>query len=166
MTKLIDGPTIAATLADLGVTHVVWLPDSLLGTWEPAIESHQALKLVRVCREGEAWVIAAGLYLGGKRPIVVMQSTGFFESCDSMRNVLFDLRLPLYAVIGYRSYLLPNSPDTAKKFLEPVVRAWEVDTVLLDKPDCPQVLAEHFKSCETAAKPGFALLAEGKGRAT
>jgi sulfopyruvate decarboxylase TPP-binding subunit len=163
VTKLIDGPTIAATLAELDVTHVVWLPDSLLGTWESAIESHPALQLVRVCREGEAWVIAAGLYLGGKRPIVVMQSTGFFESCDSMRNVLFDLRLPLYAVIGYRSYLLPNSPDTAKRFLEPVVRAWEVDTVLLDMPDSTRVLAEHFKSCEAAAKPGFALLAEGKG---
>ena len=72
------------------------------------------LSLVRVCREGEAWTIAAGLYLGGQRPLVVIQNTGLFESGDALRNVLFDLGLPLFALIGYRNYLVPDSPDTAR----------------------------------------------------
>ena len=64
-------------------------------------------------REGEAWAIAAGLQLGGKRPLVMIQNTGLFESGDALRNVLFDLRLPLVAVIGYRSALVPSSTDSA-----------------------------------------------------
>ena len=79
-----------------------------------------SLELVRVCREGEAWAIAAGLHLAGRRPLVMIQNTGLFESGDAMRNVLFDLRLPLSAIVGYRSFLIPNSTDSAKRFTEPV----------------------------------------------
>ena len=56
---------VAETFAELGITHVVWLPDSALGPWEQALESSPAFQLVRVCREGEAWAIASGLHLGG-----------------------------------------------------------------------------------------------------
>src|ERR1700722_12702968 len=106
------------------VSHVVALPDSTLGTWEDAIRASESSKLVRVCREGEAWAIAAGLYLGGRQPLVMIQTTGLFESGDALRNVLFDLHLPLYALIGYRSYLIPNSPDSARKFAEPILKTW------------------------------------------
>ncbi len=157
------GATAADTLVSLGVTHVVWLPDSNLGTWEKALEARRELRLVRVCREGEAWAIAAGLYLGNARPIVVMQSTGFFESGDAMRNVLFDMQLPLYAIIGYRSYLLEHSTDTAKKFLEPVLDAWQLDHVLLNGVSAFDQLSEHFARCRDAKRPGIALWAEGKG---
>ena len=103
---------VIAHFVDLGITHVVWLPDSALGPWEQALATSDNVQLVRVCREGEAWAIAAGLYLGGKLPLVVIQNTGFFESGDAMRNVLFDLRLPLLAVVGYRSYLVHGSTDS------------------------------------------------------
>lgn len=160
---MLSGPQIAATLAELGVTHVVWLPDSTLGGWEAAIGQSPDLKLLRVCREGEAWTLAAGLHLGGARPLVVIQNTGLFESGDALRNVLFDMRLPLYAIVGYRSYLLENSPDTARRFTEPVLAAWGLDQVLIDRPDQAPRLAEHFRACQAASRPGVALLAEGRG---
>ncbi len=37
----------------LGVTHVVWVPDSETGLWEAELEASQRVTLVRVCREGE-----------------------------------------------------------------------------------------------------------------
>jgi len=158
------GPEIATTFAELGVTHVVWLPDSALGDWEAALAQSGAFRLVRVCREGEAWAIAAGLHIGGSRPIVVIQNTGLFESGDALRNVLFDLGLPLYAIVGYRGYLIPHSTDTARRFTEPVLRAWGLDHVLLDQPaKSAAKLAEHYRACQAAGKAGVALLAEGKG---
>ena len=160
---LLPGPPIAALLADVGISHVVWLPDSALGPWEAAILATPSLQLVRVCREGEAWVVAAGLHLGGKRPLVVIQNTGLFESGDALRNVLFDLGLPLFAVIGYRGYLVKNSPDTAKRFTEPILRAWGLDYVLLDSPASAPRLAEHYRACQAAGKPGVVLVAEGRG---
>ena len=118
-------------LADVGTTHVVWVPDSALGDWESALESSPAFRLLRVCRESEAWALAAGLHLGGAQPMIVMQTTGMFDSGDSLRNCLFDLRLPLFAIVGHRSFLIENTTDTAKHFAEPILNAWGIDYVLL-----------------------------------
>ena len=160
---ILPAAAVVATLEALGLTHVVWLPDSALGPWESALVASRKLSLVRVCREGEAWTIAAGLHLGGKRPLVVIQNTGLFESGDALRNVLFDLRLPLFALIGYRNYLVPDSADTARHFTEPLLRAWGVDYALVDSVEALPRLTAHYRHCQSAGRPGAALIAEGKG---
>lgn len=152
---------VAELVIGLGITHVVWLPDSALGPWEHALDRPGTLELVRVCREGEAWAIAAGLHLGGRRPLVMIQNTGLFESGDAMRNVLFDLGLPLPAVIGYRSALIPGSTDSARRFTEPVLDAWGIEYVVVSHPDELPRMAEHLEQCRAAGKPGVVLLAEG-----
>lgn len=158
----IPAEQVRATLVELGVTHVVWLPDSALGPWEQALNRPGSLELVRVCREGEAWAIAAGLHLGGLRPLVMIQNTGLFESGDAMRNVLFDLRLPLSAIVGYRSLLIPNSTDSARRFTEPVLDAWGLDYVIVREPGELSQMAAHLRACRDAGRPGMALVAEGR----
>lgn len=159
---MFTGEEIVSTLVSLDVSHVVWLPDSALGPWERALEREPSITLVRVCREGEAWTLAAGLHLGGMRPLVMIQCTGMFESGDALRNVLFDMKLPLYAVIGYRSYLVDGSPDTAKKFTEPILKGWGLDYVLVDSPAVKNRLADHYRECQGAGRAGLTLLAEGR----
>jgi sulfopyruvate decarboxylase TPP-binding subunit len=162
--KNMDYPAeqVARLLVDLGITHVVWLPDSALGPWESTLARSARLRLVRVCREGEAWAIAAGLHLGGKRPLVMIQNTGLFESGDALRNALFDLQLPLVAIIGYRSYLVSGSTDSARRFTEPILRAWGLDYSILREPaDWPQG-AEYLRSCLAASRPGVVLVGEGR----
>lgn len=158
---MFTGPEIEAFLAELGVTHVVWVPDTAIGPWEKSLSNSTRLKLVRVCREGEAWPLAAGLHLGGQVPLVVMQTTGLFESGDALRNVLFDLKLPIYSLIGVRNWLVPQSHDTAKTFAEPILRAWGLDCQWLSEPADKPKFAEHFRRCQSAGVPGVALLAEG-----
>jgi sulfopyruvate decarboxylase subunit alpha len=153
---------VADFIVGLGITHVVWLPDSALGPWEHALDQPGKLELVRVCREGEAWAIAAGLYLGGRRPLVMIQNTGLFESGDAMRNVLFDLGLPLPAIVGYRSALIPGSTDSARRFTEPVLEAWGVEYIVVSHPDELPRMAEHLGECRKAGKPGVVLVAEGR----
>lgn len=158
---MFSGREIADVIRRLGFTHVIWVPDSVLGLWEQSLSAAEALRLVRVCREGEAWPLAAGLHLGGKRPLVIVQSTGLFESGDALRNVLFDLRLPLVAVVGYRAYLVPRSSDSAKRFIEPILNAWGIDYRLIATPaDKPQ-MAAYLARCLEAERPGVVLLAEG-----
>ncbi len=159
---MLPATEVAALLTELGYTHVVWLPDSGLGTWEAEFDAAPAFRLLRVCRESEAWALAAGLHLGGARPLIVMQSTGMFDSGDALRNILFDLRLPLFAIIGHRSFLVPNTADTAKHFAEPVLIAWGLDYVLLTREDETPQLRDHILKCRAAGKPGVALLAEGR----
>lgn len=153
---------VIAPLIDLGITHVVWLPDSALGPWEQALAASDKLQLVRVCREGEAWAIAAGLHLGGMLPLVVIQNTGLFESGDALRNVLFDLKLPLLAIIGYRSYLVSGSTDSARRFTEPIINAWGLQHILVAKPDDLVKMADFFRERLARGEAGVALIAEGR----
>ena len=154
---------IVATFTELGITHVVWLPDTTLGQWDQTLRTAAGIELVPVCREGEAWALAAGLHLGGAKPIVVIQCTGLFESGDALRNVAHDYRLPIFGLVGYRSYLNAESlpGDTCLKFTEPILDAWALDTVFIDAPEKKPLLAEHFRACEAKGVPGIALMAEG-----
>lgn len=151
-------------LARLGITHVVTVPDSTLGAWGDAAAADPRFRVVRVCREGEAWQVAAGLWLGGMRPLVMIQCTGFFESGDALRNVLHDWRIPVPAIIGYRSYLnqafLPG--DTCLVFTEPLLDAWQIDYRLITSPDQYDELADHLAACLAAERPGAGLIAEGR----
>jgi sulfopyruvate decarboxylase TPP-binding subunit len=160
---MLEGPAVVAALKACGVTHAVWVPDSELGRWEDALTSDPDLKLIRVCREGEAIAVAAGLYLGGKRPVVLIQCTGLFEAGDALRNVVHDLKLPLFFVIGVRSYYAHQqgkSLDSCPVFTEPILRAWQVPYTLLDDRATAADLAAAYRQARAEKRAGAVLLAE------
>jgi hypothetical protein len=52
---MFSGDQISGLFEQLGITHVVTVPDSTVGQWQTAIEQRGNTRVVRVCREGEAW---------------------------------------------------------------------------------------------------------------
>lgn len=160
---MLDGPAVAAAFKECGITEVVWIPDSELGRWDEALRSDLDLRLVRVCREGEAVAVAAGLWLGGRRPIVLIQCTGLFEAGDALRNVLHDLKLPLFFVIGVRSWYAHQegrSTDTCPVFTEPILQAWRLPYVLLKQQNTAADLAAAYRQAQAEKRAGAVLLAE------
>ncbi|MSR55729.1 MAG: hypothetical protein EXS09_20980 [Gemmataceae bacterium] len=137
-TSMLNATLAVRELEASGFTHMVWVPDSFLGPWESALLASHQLKLIRPCREGEAIGIAAGLMLGGARPLVVMQCTGMFEAGDALRNVVHDLKLPLKLIVGVRSYqafLDGKSKDNCAVFTAPILQAWKMPFTLVSHPD-------------------------------
>jgi sulfopyruvate decarboxylase TPP-binding subunit len=160
---MLDGPAVVAALKDCGVTDVIWIPDTELGAWEPALASDPQLRLIRVCREGEAMAVAAGLLLGGRWPVVLVQCTGFFEAGDAFRNVVHDMNLPLFVIIGVRNYYAHQQRATADScpvFAEPVVRAWQIPYVTLDRNHTAADLAAAYRRARAERRAGAVLLAE------
>jgi sulfopyruvate decarboxylase TPP-binding subunit len=158
-----EGSAVVAALKDCGVTHAVWVPDTELGRWEQALAGDPDLKLVRVCREGEAIAVAAGLLLGGRAPIVLIQCTGLFEAGDSLRNIVHDLHLPLFLVVGVRSYHAHRqgkSADSCPVFTEPILQAWRIPYQLLGEGSSPAELADAYRSARAAGRAAAVLLPE------
>ena len=150
---MLDGPDVASALKSAHITHVVWIPDSDLGRWDAALSHDPALTLVRVCREAEAFAIAAGLWLGGKRPIVMLQCTGLFDAGDALRNVLHDMALPLPVLVGVRNALAHQrgqTADTCPKFTGPIVRAWGLPTFEIDESRPGASLADALKQYDSS----------------
>jgi len=160
---MLDGPTIVGVLKACGVTHVVWLPDSELGRWDAALQAETNMNLIRVCREGEAVAIGAGLYLGGKQPIIAIQCTGLFEAGDSLRNIVHDLKLPLFFLVGVRSYRAFQkgaTADTCPVFTVPILNAWRVEHTFLDPDQNGTDLAALYRQSRSAGRAAVALLPE------
>lgn len=161
---MLTAADVAGAVAAAGFSHLVWLPDSHLGAWEPALLALQTPRLIRVTREGEAVGLAAGLLLGGAAPLVAMQCTGFFEAGDAVRNAVHDLRLPLKLLVGVRSWQAHRhgtTADNCPRFAEPVVRAWGlpvawVDPAVATPADCRQAL----RGLAEASGPAVALWGE------
>jgi sulfopyruvate decarboxylase TPP-binding subunit len=156
---MIDPTTIVASFEAAGFTHLVWIPDSHLGTWESVL-LRSRLSPIRVTREGEAVGLAAGLILGGARPLVVMQCTGFFEAGDAVRNVAHDLKLPLKLIVGVRSWtahLLGKVADNCPRFAEKLIQAWDIPHTLLDPAEStPEQLAVALRGL--VGHPGAAAI--------
>ena len=160
---MISGTDLVAALKAAGVTHVVWIPDSELGTWEAALSAAEGIPLIRVCREGEAFAVAGGLWLAGKSPVVVIQCTGLFEAGDSLRNMIYDLRLPLFTIIGVRSanaLRAGTTSDSCPVFVEPIVNAWNIPFINLDDSHQASDLANEYLRARAENRPGAVLIAE------
>lgn len=141
----IDLRTIASELHALGITHVVWIPDSELGGLEAYLDP--SIRVIRACREGEAIAIAAGLMIGGAQPAVVIQCTGFFEAGDAFRNVVKDLRLPLFLLIGHRNRMAfaeGRSKDSAAEYLPAVLQAWGLKHAVLEPGADSAIVSEMY----------------------
>lgn len=160
---MLDGPSVVAALKECGVTHVIWIPDSELGMWEPALRSDSELRLIRVCREGEAIALAAGLLLGGRKPVVAIQCTGLFEAGDSLRNIVHDMKLPLFMIVGVRSYYAhqqKKTNDSCPVFTEPILTAWQIPYTILDRRHTASDLSKAYRQAQVENRARIVCLAE------
>ena len=160
---MFEGDAVASTLIGCGVTHVVWIPDSVTGRWDEAFQKNDHLKIVRVCREGEAFAVASGLWLGGKRPVIQIQCTGMFEAGDSLRNFVHDLKIPLFLIVGLRNYYASNegqSKDSAPRFAEAFLRAWDIPFTILGKDDSLDRLSRAYRESLASNEAAAIFIAE------
>ena len=146
-----------------GVTHLVWLPDSESGFMYDALvraESAGRLKLVPICREGEAIPLAMGLLMGSRRPAILIQNTGFFEAGDSLRGQAIDFHLPLLLLIGYRGWRADPAQivDTAAIYLEPVLRAYDVPFHVLDGRAALPRIGQAYQEAQARRGPVAVLI--------
>ena len=153
-----------AQLLACGITHVVWLPDSESSFLYQALVRAEAagqLRVVPICREGEAIPLALGLLMGGQRPAIIIQNTGFFEAGDSLRGQALDFGLPLLLLIGYRGWHPDRAQmtDTAAIYLEPVLRAYGVPFYLLDSPAALPLIPKAYAEAQARRGPVAVLIA-------
>lgn len=142
---------ILETFKQMGITHVVGLPDNSTAALFHELAQDPDIYLITVTREGEAFATAAGLWIGGKRPLVVIQNTGLLESGDALRGTLIRMRIPVICLVSYRGYkslvsqsetthpsplLTPDDLsrrelDSVAVLLEPTLRAWALSYELV-----------------------------------
>lgn len=130
-------PQTVRGLVRAGVTHVLGVPDNTSAPLFDAVVRHPTLRLVPVTREGEAFAIASGLWLGGASPLVVIQNTGLLESGDALRGTALRMAAPIPIVVtgrGWSSMLRAGVGPADERTLELLTRADVDSAALLTEP--------------------------------
>ncbi len=94
---------VCAGVHAAGSRDVVYVPDNPLSHVLRVFE-HQFrdVRVILATREEEAFGIAAGLYLGGRRPTVMLQSSGLGNSLNALTSLLMPYQMPVLMLISMR----------------------------------------------------------------
>jgi sulfopyruvate decarboxylase TPP-binding subunit len=133
--------TVLNEMKSNGVSHVVWLPDSETNWLYLLMKAEPSITLVAVAREGLAFSTAAGLHVGGKTPIILIQNTGMMESGDSMRGWALGLNIPVVMMVGLRGWTRHGvTKDTAAVYSERFLNAFGINYYLVENDaDAPRI---------------------------
>ncbi len=94
---------VCAGLHAAGSRHVVYVPDNPLShVLRILADRFSDVTTTLATREEEAFGIAAGLYLGGARPTVMLQSSGLGNSLNALTSLLVPYKIPMLIVISMR----------------------------------------------------------------
>jgi sulfopyruvate decarboxylase subunit alpha len=94
---------VCAGLHAAGSRHVVYVPDNPLSHVLRVLhDRYPDVQTTIATREEEAFGIAAGLYLGGKRPTVMLQSSGLGNSINALTSLCVPYQIPALIVISMR----------------------------------------------------------------
>ncbi|HUE89795.1 MAG TPA: thiamine pyrophosphate-binding protein [Vicinamibacterales bacterium] len=94
---------VCAGLHAVGCRHVVYVPDNPLShVLRVLAEGFADVRTTLATREEEAFGIAAGLYLGGARPTVMLQSSGLGNSLNALTSLLLPYKIPALIIISMR----------------------------------------------------------------
>ena len=159
-----------------GVTDVVSLPDNSSSALLALLRQSGEIRLLSVTREGEAFALAAGLWLGSRNPLVLIQNTGLLESGDSLRGTLVRMRIPVVCLVTYRGYAkfarLETPPDPSPEVLsrpdldsvavmtEPTLRAWGVPFDFLHTNEDIGKISAAFAQAQQLSAPVAVLVTQ------
>lgn len=153
--------TVMRQMKQNGVTDVVWLPDSETNWLYMLMQAEPSLRLVGVTREGHACSIAAGLHIGGRKPLILIQNTGMMESGDSIRGWLHGLNVPVVLMVGYRGWTRHGvNTDTAATYTERFLHAFDLNYYLVESDADASRIPIAFQEAERTQRPVVVLVGD------
>jgi sulfopyruvate decarboxylase TPP-binding subunit len=167
-------------LVQVGVTHVVGIPDNASAPLFDALSGSADPSLITVTREGEAFAIAAGLWLGGSSPLVVIQNTGLLEAGDALRGTAVRMGAPIPMVITGRGFaktaaagvglddpltrevLIRPDVDSVALLTKPTLEAWGIPySVSRSEADTAEAMRRTVRSAGEQERPVALLIIGG-----
>jgi len=125
------------------------------------VADDQSIIHIPVTREEEGIGVAAGAFLGGKKPAIIMQSSGIGNSLNALASLNLTYKIPLLILISHRGderekiIAQRGMGQALKKLFEGVgIRYFDLTNVA----ETDKVIAEAIGSSYTEGKPVAAIL--------
>lgn len=160
-----DAPTWARTILtafrEEGVSNLVFLPDTVMGRLLALAEDDPFFRLVGVHREEEAVGILTGLFLGGQRGAMLVQSSGLGNTLNALGSLAMAYRIPFPVLVSLRGELGEFNPAQLQmgRAVPGCLDALYISHVTLrSETDLETIVTGALKTCFTAEEPFGILL--------
>jgi len=134
---------ICAGLHGSGCREVVYVPDNPLSHILRVLEQkYPDIRATLATREEEAVGIAAGLYLGGARPVLMMQSSGLGNTLNALGSLMVAYQIPAVLLISMRGDAGEwNSAQVPMgRAVVPILHSFGIQHVTIDCPEAAEEL--------------------------
>ncbi len=85
-----------------GINLILSLPCILLKGLLKLIDEKNEIQHIPITREEEGMGIAAGAYLGGRTPAILMQNSGLGNSVNAIKSLLQLYKIPVIFIMSHR----------------------------------------------------------------
>jgi len=89
-------------IKDSGIDLILSLPCILLKGLLEVIDERQEIQNIPITREEEGIGIAAGAYLAGRTPALLMQNSGLGNSVNAIKSLLQLYKIPVVFIMSHR----------------------------------------------------------------
>lgn len=109
--QVLTGAALAALLEAQGYDFFTGVPCSMIESLIATLETHPRLPYVPAVREDVAVGLAAGAWLAGRRPMVLMQNSGLGTSLNALVSLSLMYRLPALVLVTWRGHRGQDAPE-------------------------------------------------------
>ncbi|HVY45371.1 MAG TPA: thiamine pyrophosphate-binding protein, partial [Minicystis sp.] len=155
-------PEFVAALKANGFDFFAGVPCSLLKGLVSLLDGDASVHYVSATREDSALGMAAGAYLGGKTPMVLMQNSGLGVSVNALASLSTMYELPALLVISWRGEpSLNDAPEHIMmgEIMQPVLELMKIPHKVLSADAPMQAQVAWAKERMAATKKPVALIA-------
>lgn len=89
-------------LVDSGIDFAACLPDSAFTEIYEPLSLHKTVDYIQVASEGDGIGICMGAWLGGKKPVMIMENTGFAVTPYALMRGPLAFGVPMLLLVAHR----------------------------------------------------------------
>jgi phosphonopyruvate decarboxylase len=156
-------PDFHAALVSAGFDFFCGVPCSLLKGLVSLLENEERGAYVSATREDSALGMAAGAFLGGRRPMVLMQNSGLGVSVNALASLHGLYEIPVLLVISWRGEDRSDAPEhwTMGEITAPLLDLLHVPHRVLAPSEPMAAQVRRAKEQLDATKKPVALIVPG-----
>jgi len=92
---------IVESLKEAQIKNIVTVPDSRFKELYPALASDPYFRYIPVTNEGEGVSITAGIMLGGKGAVMLMENSGFRVAIEALSRLGYTHEIPVFMIMSF-----------------------------------------------------------------
>ncbi|MDH4375682.1 MAG: thiamine pyrophosphate-binding protein [Ramlibacter sp.] len=148
------------------IDHFVTVPDWVQMSLHQQLETgSHGIRQINAASENQCVTMAAGLTLGGKKPLVSMQNQGLYNCVNTLRAVCLDAHIPLVFLVGQFGREYANlgqdsrlSRRTMVRVMEPMLDALDIPYFRLERPTDLGLLDQAYEVAQQRSTAAVILL--------